>query len=84
MLAKVTRDAMMKDYDSQYPGYGFAKNKGYGTADSTERRFTGKGDHADSPARLFEGASCMIHDNQEQGRCWAKRWLAQYLLGPWV
>ena len=33
MLAKVTRDAMMKDYDSRYPGYGFAKNKGYGTAE---------------------------------------------------
>ena len=33
VLAKVTRDAMMKDYDSRYPGYGFAKNKGYGTAE---------------------------------------------------
>lgn len=32
VLAKVTRDHLMMDYDKQYPGYGFAKHKGYGTA----------------------------------------------------
>ena len=31
ILAKVTRDHMMIEYDAQYPGYGFAKHKGYGT-----------------------------------------------------
>lgn len=31
ILAKVTRDRMMVEYDSRYPGYGFAQNKGYGT-----------------------------------------------------
>lgn len=31
ILAKVTRDHIMVDYDSEYPGYGFAKHKGYGT-----------------------------------------------------
>lgn len=31
ILAKVTRDRMMVEYDSIYPGYAFAKNKGYGT-----------------------------------------------------
>lgn len=31
ILAKVTRDAMMVKYSEQYPGYGFEKNKGYGT-----------------------------------------------------
>ena len=31
ILAKVTRDRLMKEYDSQYPGYGFAAHKGYGT-----------------------------------------------------
>ena len=31
ILAKVTRDHMMIDYDCKYPGYGFASNKGYGT-----------------------------------------------------
>lgn len=31
IFAKVTRDRMMIEYDSIYPGYAFAKNKGYGT-----------------------------------------------------
>ncbi|MCQ2483036.1 MAG: ribonuclease HII [Clostridia bacterium] len=31
ILAKVTRDHIMSDYDSVYPGYDFAKHKGYGT-----------------------------------------------------
>ena len=32
VLAKVTRDRMMEEYDRLYPEYGFAKHKGYGTA----------------------------------------------------
>lgn len=32
IIAKVTRDRRMVQYDAQYPGYGFANNKGYGTA----------------------------------------------------
>lgn len=32
IIAKVTRDRMMVEYDSIFPGYDFAKNKGYGTA----------------------------------------------------
>ena len=31
VLAKVTRDRMMIDYNQLYPEYGFDKNKGYGT-----------------------------------------------------
>ncbi|HOK08984.1 MAG TPA: ribonuclease HII [Candidatus Hydrogenedens sp.] len=31
IIAKVTRDKIMKEYDKEYPGYGFAKHKGYGT-----------------------------------------------------
>ena len=31
IIAKVTRDAMMDDYDKQYPQYHFVSNKGYGT-----------------------------------------------------
>lgn len=33
ILAKVTRDRLMRELDEKYPMYGFAKNKGYGTAD---------------------------------------------------
>ena len=32
ILAKVTRDRMMVEYDAIFPQYGFAKHKGYGTA----------------------------------------------------
>lgn len=32
VLAKVTRDRIMVDLDSRYPGYGLAAHKGYGTA----------------------------------------------------
>ena len=32
IVAKVTRDQMMEEFDCEYPGYDFAKNAGYGTA----------------------------------------------------
>lgn len=32
IIAKVTRDRMMQEWDTIYPAYGFAKHKGYGTA----------------------------------------------------
>ena len=32
IIAKVTRDRIMRQWDEVYPMYGFAKNKGYGTA----------------------------------------------------
>jgi len=31
VLAKTARDALMHELDGQYPGYGFARHKGYGT-----------------------------------------------------
>ena len=31
ILAKVTRDRMMREYSEKYPNYGFEKHKGYGT-----------------------------------------------------
>jgi ribonuclease HII len=31
IVAKVTRDRLMLQYDAQFPQYGFAKHKGYGT-----------------------------------------------------
>ena len=33
IVAKVTRDRQMIELDKQYPAYGFARNKGYGTAE---------------------------------------------------
>ncbi|HEM6089188.1 TPA: ribonuclease HII [Streptococcus suis] len=36
IVAKVTRDKMMADYDKEFSGYGFAKNAGYGTSEHLE------------------------------------------------
>ncbi len=47
IMAKVSRDRIMKEYDAQYPQYLFAKNKGYGTAEHT--------------AALKEYGPCPIH-----------------------
>ena len=39
ILAKVTRDRMCSELDEKFPGYGIAKNKGYGTKDHIEALF---------------------------------------------
>ena len=36
IIAKVTRDRIMQKYHEIYPEYGFAKHKGYGTAEHIE------------------------------------------------
>ena len=36
IIAKVTRDRLMADYDTVFPEYGFASNKGYGSAQHIE------------------------------------------------
>ena len=36
IMAKVTRDRYMEELDKKYPGYGFAKHKGYGTRQHTD------------------------------------------------
>ncbi len=36
ILAKVTRDRLLLEYDEKYPEYNFAKHKGYGTKEHTD------------------------------------------------
>jgi ribonuclease HII len=36
IIAKVTRDRLMKGLDQAFPGYGFARHKGYGTREHME------------------------------------------------
>lgn len=36
IMAKVTRDRIMDEYEQLYPGYGFAENKGYATKEHVE------------------------------------------------
>lgn len=47
IVAKVTRDRLMVQYDLEYPGYGFASNKGYGSKEHI--------------AALKEHGPCAIH-----------------------
>ncbi len=47
IVAKVTRDGMMRELEEAYPGYGFGQHKGYGTRDHLER--------------LLELGPCPIH-----------------------
>jgi ribonuclease HII len=47
IIAKVTRDRMMLEWDKVYPEYGFAKHKGYGTAAHIKA--------------LKENGPCMLH-----------------------
>ncbi len=37
ILAKVHRDALMRAFDAQFPGYGLARHKGYATREHLER-----------------------------------------------
>ena len=37
ILAKVSRDRLMLEYDERYPQYGFKKHKGYGTKEHIEK-----------------------------------------------
>lgn len=39
IVAKVTRDRMMIEFDALYPGYGFARHKGYATPEHREAIF---------------------------------------------
>jgi ribonuclease HII len=36
ILAKTARDALMVEYDARFPGYGFARHKGYSTPEHFE------------------------------------------------
>ena len=47
IVAKVTRDRIMRQWDEVYPVYGFSKHKGYGTAEHIRI--------------LKENGPCMIH-----------------------
>ena len=47
IIAKVTRDRIMREYDNIFPMYGFEKHKGYGTKAHVEA--------------IKENGLCMIH-----------------------
>lgn len=60
IVAKVTRDKMMADYDSQYPGYDFSHNAGYGTKKHLQA--LDRQGFTDIHRRSFEPIKSMIND----------------------
>ena len=58
IVAKVTRDRIMREHDERYPGYGFGQHKGYCTADHFDalRRLGPSPIHRRSFAPVFEAA----------------------------
>jgi ribonuclease HII len=61
ILAKVARDLLMVEYDGQYPQYGLASNKGYGTAAHLAALRT----HGPTPLHRFSFAPV------RESCCWA-------------
>lgn len=63
VLAKVTRDRLMEEYDREYPEYGFARHKGYGTADhlAALKKFGPCPIHRRSFAPVFESEGAGDH-----------------------
>jgi ribonuclease HII len=60
IVAKVTRDHLMMELDTQYPGYGFARHKGYGTQ-IHQQALAQLGPSA-IHRRTFEPVSILKHD----------------------
>ncbi len=66
ILAKTARDAMMEDWGRQYPAYGFAKHKGYGTPNHLARLAA----HGPSPIHRRSFAPVLSSERSEQGSLW--------------
>ena len=62
IIAKVTRDEEMNVLAKKYPGYGFSKNKGYGTPQH-KAAIKAKG-FCDCHRKTFSPMSELIHDRQ--------------------
>ena len=56
ILAKVSRDREMREMDRKYPGYGFARHKGYPTREHV-RILSEMGPLSNSPTQFYAGAA---------------------------
>jgi len=75
VIAKVERDARMVELDAEYPGYGFASNKGYGTAQHMEAiEHLGQSPvHRRSFIHTGNQIELMPRDEKESSWDWGKR-----------
>lgn len=63
VLAKVTRDRLMRELDAVFPQYGFAKNKGYGT----EQHLRALRKHGPSPVHRFSYEPVRVSGLKDKG-----------------
>jgi len=77
ILAKVARDRLMVRYESEFPGYGFARHKGYPTRQHVEA-VTALG-LTTIHRRTFTGADLFLH-GMRHSRSY-ERWAAKILSG---
>lgn len=75
VIAKVERDARMRELDAEYPGYGFASHKGYGTAEHQEalRRLGPSPVHRKTFLRTGDQIELMACNERESAHDWGKR-----------
>ncbi|MFC1628093.1 ribonuclease HII [Gemmatimonadota bacterium] len=75
VIAKVERDARMVELDAEYPGYGFAAHKGYGTAQHMEAlaRLGQSPVHRRSFIHTGDQVELMPRDDRESSWEWGKR-----------
>lgn len=67
IIAKVTRDRLMRELDKKYPRYGFAKNKGYGTREhiAALMEFGATPEHRKKFIKNFPCAECVTAKDGE-------------------
>ena len=68
VIAKVTRDRIMKDLDQCYPGYGWAQNAGYGTKQHMDA-LTPVGGDAGAPKKFRAGAQDIVRRTTISATC---------------
>jgi ribonuclease HII len=75
VVAKVERDAVMEELDLEYPGYGFARNRGYGTEEHRRaiERLGPSPVHRRSFLRSGEQVELMPAPARESAQQWGRR-----------
>jgi ribonuclease HII len=71
VLAKVSRDRLMREYDGAFPGYGFSQHKGYGTRDHYQAldKIGPCAIHRQSFLKAEHKGECSSKDNELGEKC---------------
>lgn len=75
IVAKVTRDRLMKEYDKVLPGYDFASNKGYGT----KEHIAGLRELGPTPIHRVTFIKNYMNHNRKETGSWGERLAERFL-----